>query len=994
MAAQAAAAVEADPMAAVALAAPADTEAGIVAQAAVTVDEAVYAAALEAAEEATSARYRTAAAAETAPETATWTAYAVKSDAADALSSIPSQAAADVDFYAVLTDGSLVHLRPPVRADRAALLALHEGLSERSAYFRYFSLSRQAGAEHVDRLLGAHGAPDVPNAGLASLIALIGDEVAGLASYERLPTQDEAEVALLVDDDHQGLGIGTLLLEGLAVHAPANGVARLVAEVLPNNTHMLSVFRATGFAAHTRYADGTVHVDLPLARTAALLDAAGERERAAAAQSITRLLGPGSIAVIGAGREGGMGHDLVRSLVGGGFTGALYPVNPHAGTVCDRPAVAAVADLPPGVELAFVAVPAGGVLQVAADCAAAGVRNLVVVASGFAETGALGEHVERQLVVLARRAGMRVVGPNCLGIVNTAPALRMNAIVVGARPLPGRLGLMSQSGALGTALLDAVTQRGLGVSTFVSVGNKADVSSNDLLLYWEQDEATDVAALYIDSFGNPGKFARIARRVAARKPVVVIKPGRGAAGPLPSRHAAALDRVAIEDALFSQAGVLRVNSVPELLAVADVLLSQPLPPGRRVAVLSNSRSVGVLAGDACIAAGLELNPLSAPAQEAVQASAPASTVVANPVDLTAAAGPAEYAAAIGVLLAAEEVDAVLVVHTTLHAGGHNQVAAAVNAAAAGSAKPVLASYVGGGAAAVDRVVLSRGGVPAFDYPEVAAGALAQAAEYAQWRRQPRGQAPELVGVQPAFARRRLREVVGSRPDGCWLPSSVVAEVLGDYGVPLVSGSVVRSPAQAAEFADGLGSAIALRALNPDLGPEPADGAARLWLPDGAAAGQAYAEMAVRLGERMGGAALVRPMVPGGTELVIRAAQDWLFGPVIMLGFGGSTGDLMEDRVYGLLPLTDLDADRLISSLRCSPLLFGYHDRPRAKVEALADVLLRVAALIEDVPQVAELTLNPVVVTENDAVVCAARMRVAPPEPHPSVWLPRLKETAS
>jgi acyl-CoA synthetase (NDP forming) len=602
--------------------------------------------------------------------------------------------------------------------------------------------------------------------------------------------------------------------------------------------------------------------------------------------------------------------------------------------------------------------------------------------------------VERQLVVLARRAGMRVIGPNCLGIVNTAPAIRLNATVAGARPLPGRLGIMSQSGALGTALLDAVTSRGLGVSTFVSVGNKADVSSNDLLLYWEQDEATDVAALYIDSFGNPGKFARIARRVAGRKPVIVIKPGRGASGSVPTRHAAVLDRVAAEDALFTQAGVLRVNSVPELLAVAGVLLSQPLPPGRRVAVLSNSRSVGVLAGDACVTAGLQMNALTGPTQEAVQASAPGSTVVANPVDLTAAAGPAEYAAAIGVLLAAGEVDAVLVVHTTLHGGGHDEVAAAVNAAAVGSAKPVLASYVGGGAAALDRDVVSRGGVPAFDYPEMAAGALAQAAEYADWRRQPGGQTPEFADVQPAAARRRLREILAARPDGCWVPSSVVAEVLGDYGVPLVPGSVVRSPAQAAEFADGQGGPVALWALNPDLGPEPAEGAVRPWLPDGDAAWGAYSEMAAQLGERMGGAAVARPMVPGGTDLVIRIAQDWLFGPVIILGFGGNTGDLMGDRGYRLLPLTDLDAERLISSLRCSPLLFGYHDQPPADVEALADVLLRVAALAEDVPQVADLALNPVVVSESGTVVGDARMRVAPPEPRPSVWLPRLKETAS
>jgi acyl-CoA synthetase (NDP forming)/RimJ/RimL family protein N-acetyltransferase len=893
----------------------------------------------------------------------------------------------DVDFHAILTNGNLVHLRPPVAADRAALLALHDGLSETSAYFRYFSLSRQAGATHVDHLLGAAEDSRVRPGDLASLIALIGEEVAGLASYERLPTGDEAEVALLVDDEHQGLGIGTLLLEALAVHATANGVARLVAEVLPNNASMLNVFRSAGFTAHTRYSDGTVHVDFPLARTAALLDAAGERERAAAAQSITRLLAPASIAVIGAGRTGGMGHDLVQSLTDGGFRGRLYPVNPNAKTVCGRPAVATAADLPPGVDLAFVAVPADRVLEVVGNCATAGVHNLVVVASGFSETGAIGEHVERQLVVLARRAGMRVVGPNCLGIVNTAPSVRMNATVVGARPLPGRLGMMSQSGALGTTMLDAAIQRGVGLSTFVSVGNKADVSSNDLLLYWEQDAATDVAALYIDSFGNPRKFGRIARRVARRKPVLVIKPGRGAAGPGPTHSPTARDRVATEDALFTQAGVLRVDSVPQLLAVADVLLSAPLPAGRRVAVLGNSRSVGVLAGDACLTGGLEVSTLRQDTQAALQACAPKSTVVANPVDLTAAAGPAEYQAALAVLLAAEEVDAVLVVHTTLLLGGHDEVAAAVEAATIGATKPTLASYVGGGLAATD--VATRGGVPAFDYPEAAAAALAAATDYALWQRQPEGELPSLTDVQPVAARRRLRKEWVERPGGCWVPHAVVGEVLSDYGVPWLSGHVVRSPAQAAEWADSLGGPVALRALNPDLGADPERDAVRRWLPDGKAAWEAYAELATGLGAEMGGGAVVRPMTSGGTGLIISVTQDWLFGPVIMLALGGTTGQLIGDRAHRLLPLTDLDADRLIGALRCSPLLFGYAGRPRADVGALANVLLRVAALAEDLAQVAELTLDPVVVSAEGATVGDARMRIAPPEPQPSVWLPRL-----
>lgn len=326
------------------------------------------------------------------------------------------------------------------------------------------------------------------------------------------------------------------------------------------------------------------------------------------------------------------------------------------------------------------------------------------------------------------------------------------------------------------------------------------------------------------------------------------------------------------------------------------------------------------------------------------------------------------------LLADAEVDAVLVVHVTMRAGGHDAVAVAVNAAALGSAKPVLASYVRVGD---EKTASARGGVPTFDYPEAAAAALAQAANYADWRRQPEGQLPALPDVRPMAARRRLRDAMSSRPEGCWVSTAVVADVLADYGVPLLAGHVVRSPAQAAECAERLGGPVALRALAPDLGPEPEEGATRLWLPDGHAAWQAYEEMADRLGESMGGAAIVRPMATDGTELVICVRQDWLFGPVIIFGFGGRTGDLMGDRACRLLPLTDLDAERLISSLRCSPLLFGYHDRPLADVAALADVLLRVAALADDVEQVAELVLNPVVVSPSGAVVCDARMRIAP-----------------
>ncbi|MEP6462389.1 MAG: GNAT family N-acetyltransferase [Frankiaceae bacterium] len=659
---------------------------------------------------------------------------------------MPNSGSSDTEFDAVLVDGTLIHLRPPTPADRPALAELHARLSRRSSFLRYFSLSQRAPQRYLDLVL----APD--DTDLPGLVALIGQSPVALASYERLGGGDEAEVAFLVDDDHQGLGISTLLLETLAADARRRGIRRFVAEVLPENEAMLDVFSAAGFeASPRRFREGTVRVAFQLTTTDALLAAVGERERRADARSMARLLAPASVAVIGNGTSDDIGGRIVASMRQGGYAGAVYEVG-----ATRRPHV------PPGIDLAILTMPAEDVLAAAAGCAEAGVGNLLVTSGGFSDAGDAGAAHEVELVTLARRAGMRLVGPHSLGLINTAVNVRLCGTPT-ACPRPGTVGVMSHSQALGVAMLGEMTRRDMGVSTFISGGNTADVSGNDLLLYWEQDEATAVVVLYLERFGNPRKFARIARRLARTKPVVVVTSGRAAPGAAPV------------DALFRQAGVIRVARLEELFPLLEVLLTEPLPQGRRVAVVSNSAAAGGLAAHAAVAAGLVLPELDVSTQQQLHAELPPGAVPANPVDLLERADADTYAAVLPVLMAAAEVDAVLISHARFPAGRHADVSA-VSAAVARYAKPVVASLLGlPRPHRTDRV-------PTFRFPETAAQVLGTLADYADWRQSPAGQVPPLAGIDPGEAAAALRAVLQDAPTGTEVARPAAERLLGSYGI--------------------------------------------------------------------------------------------------------------------------------------------------------------------------------------------------------------------
>jgi len=859
-------------------------------------------------------------------------------------------------YDVLLRDGAIAHVRPLRPSDRHALHELVDRSSERSAYLRFFTGGRNTAHAYMDRVTSDTYCGH-------ALVADLRGRLVAVAEY--IPVDSgTADLAILLDDAVHGHGLGTLLLEHVALDAAEHGVRELVADVLAENLSMMRVLHDLGLDI-THRADGDVlHVSIAAEPTARLRESIASRDHEAERASLARLLSPRSVAVIGASRdEGAIGHKVLRNLLDGGFAGPIHPVNPNAVEVAG---LACHSKVPDGVDLAVVAVPARYVLDVARDCANAGVAGLVVLTSGFAETGQ--RDVESELLGICRTAGMRLVGPNCLGVVNTGA--RLNASFLPHRPVRGRVAVMSQSGAVGAALLER-----LDVSSFVSVGNKADVSGNDLLEFWEDDEDTDVIALYLESFGNPRKFARIARRVGARKPVLLVKSGRSDAGDRAVRShtaAAATPDVAV-DALTRAAGVIRLDSVQELIDTAKLLAAQPLPRGSRVAIVGNSGGPQAMAADACERHGLVVPELPPGLLEGRAAAA-----LGNPVDLTADATAVEIGAAVKALVEAPEVDVVLVVYTPPFGSGIDATRQAIAEAAQGTATTVLACVIG-------HDDLIDGHVPGYAFPDQAVEALAHVVRYAEWRRRPVEPAASPASVDAETAREIVRTELAARPEGCWLSPAVTALLLRCYGVPLVESVEVDGSEAAAAAASRIGLPAVLKAVGPvhksDIG------GVRLNLQDPDEIRQAYREMSARIGPEMTGA-IVQPMLPSGVEIIVGGVNYPAFGPLVMVGMGGVLADLLADRAFRVPPVTD--AITMINELRCAPLLYGYRGSPPVDVTALAEQLERIGRLLEDLPQVAELDLNPVIVTPGGAITVDARIRLRPCHPQPSPLLRHLR----
>jgi acetyl coenzyme A synthetase (ADP forming)-like protein len=860
----------------------------------------------------------------------------------------------------ILRDGSTLRLRAPTALDTEAMVEFFTGLSERSRYLRFHGFPA-VGPKLVEPVLD----PDWHERG--ALIGCLEGRVVALANWVRLRDPRAAEVAFTVADDYQRRGIGTRLLERLAERAAEAGIEEFVAEVLHENATMLAVFRDAGFDV-TRAADGgELEIRFAIEPTSGYREHVAARDHEAVRASLEPFFRPASLAVIGASRRrGSIGGELFRNVLAGDFEGSAYPVNRRGEPVAGVHGYQSVGEIPGGVELAVVCVPGEQVLPAAEEALAAGVRALVVISAGFAETGAAGAERQEELLALVRSHGARLLGPNCLGIASSP--VHLNATFAPRSFPTGKIGFSSQSGALGLALLERAEVTGLGVTSFVSIGNKADVSSNDLLEWWEDDDETEMVILYLESFGNPRGFARIAQRLARRKPILALKGGTTRAGSRAAgSHTAALaGSDAAVDALFRQAGVIRARTLDELIDVASLVAVQPVPRGRRVALLTNAGGLGILAADACEAAGLELPQPSEETRAALAANMPAEGSMANPIDLLGGANAQSFAEALPPVLRDPAFDAVIVLFVPTVGTDEEKVGAAISrAAATADGKPVLCAFLSARGAPAS--LRSEAQVPSFTYPEAAARALGRAAERGEWLHRPAGVVPDLERERE-IAEAVVQEALAAGGD-CWLEPAATRRLLEAYRLPLVPERVVDTPAAAVEAARELGFPVVLKTAAPGAHKTEQGGVA-LDLGDEEAVHAA--------GERIGGPLLVQPFVREGAELLAGAVQDPLFGPLVAFGPGGVLAELIGQAQFRLAPLTDRDAEELVRAGKAGQLVAGFRGAPPTDEAALVDLVLRLALLASDLPEVAELDLNPVLALQHGCVTVDARVRVAHP----------------
>ncbi|HEV3273760.1 MAG TPA: GNAT family N-acetyltransferase [Candidatus Dormibacteraeota bacterium] len=885
---------------------------------------------------------------------------------------------------AVLADGGTVHIRPIRPDDADAHRAFFALQSEQNVYFRFFGPRSELSDREVTHFT------TVDYHDRMAFVAFLRDQMIAVGRYDRLAGGDVAEVAFAVADEHQGRGLATLLLEYLAAYATTEGITQFAADTLIDNRRMLEVFQAAGFRRARRSIEyGVVHLTFDIEPTGHSLAASERRAWTAGVSSIARILQPLSVAVIGAGRNPqGIGHAVVRNLIDGGYTGKVYPVNPHVDELLGLACSHDVEAIDGPVDLAVLAIPAAQCIGAVDACGRKGVNGLVVISSGFAEVGTDGAELQRELLLRAHRGGMRVVGPNCFGVINTAPDVRLNATFASRAPIHGGIAFASQSGALGIAILGQSLTSGLGLSSFVSMGNKCDVSSNDLLRFWHQDGQTRAILLYLESFGNPRAFARVAPVVSRTTPIVVVKSGRSSAGTrAAASHTAALASPdTVVDALFRQAGVIRVDTLEELLDCGQLLANQPELDGHRLAIIGNAGGAAVLAADACEAAGLSVPEFDTVTQAALREIAGPNAGVSNPVDLGAGATPELFGEALRASLRSPSIDGAVVILAPVVTADAEDVARAVVGIDAGT-RPIVFVHLGDGAAPA---ALSEGkrAVPCYAFPERAVRALGRIAEHSTWKGRPLGQVPALDGVDAGAASAITKAYLTEEPEGGWLAPDDAVAMLRAFGIATAGEVAVSSPETAAAAAVQLGGPVALKATGATILHKSDVGGVHLDLntPDDVAS--AYSAMKNHLGSAMEGA-IVQPML-SGVELIAGVISDPLFGPVVMFGSGGTAVELFGDRVLRILPLTDQDAHEMVRSIRGAPLLFGHRGAPACDVAAVEDVLLRVARLADAVPQVAEMDLNPLIASPSGAVAVDVRIRLAPWRRHAETEVRRLR----
>ena len=874
----------------------------------------------------------------------------------------------------LLRDGHTAHLRPIAADDEELLVEFYSQVSAESKYLRFFAPMPTLSQRDVERFT------HVDYRDRVAFVLTVAQKMIAVGRFDRIAPPDgngeEAEVAFLVQDAHQGRGIAQLLLEHLAQAGRELGVKKFVAEVLPENQRMSQIFREAGYQVAGGFEEGVMRFEFPIDSTETSIGVMLSREHRAEAASIQRFFEARSVAIIGASRrQDTVGRTLVHNLVLGNYTGRVHVVNPSADAVSGLPAYKSVADIPEPVDIAIVAVPAESVSDVVIDCAAKGVHGLIVVSAGFAETGDEGRARQRRLVGLARSYGLRLIGPNCLGIINTSSDVSLNASLSTVMPPRGRVGFFSQSGALGQAILEKVSRRGLGLSTFVSAGNRADVSGNDLLQYWEEDAATEVVLLYLESIGNPRKFSRIARRVSRRKPVIAVRSGRTTQG-VPMGHAvrSIVAPPAAVDAMFRQAGVIQVDNLDEMLDVAQLVAHQRLPKGRRVAIVGNSDALGLLAADAAAAEGLD---------------------VCKSIALGPEANAEDFEGALDKAIDDPGVDSVVAVFIPVLNTTGVEVANVLAAVGEQSEKPLVSTFLATeGIPELLRVpdvagaTAGRGSVPSYSAVEAAVRALARVVEYATWLSRPEGALVPAEEVDISRARRLLSQALIDCPEGRDLAFGELREVLDAYGVDLWRRVEVSTADEAVAAGQELGWDVVLKATADHLRQRP--DLAHVWrnIDTEAEMRDAWASMWEIIDEPEAAGFIVQRVAAPGVPVTIAGMEDPLFGPVVSFGISGVATELLGDRAYRIPPMHSGEAADMVREIKAAPMLFGYRGAEKVDVDAIEHLLLRVAQLKNDLPQVRALDLNLVLVGAGGATVLDAHGRVEPAPDARSDWFVR------
>lgn len=869
----------------------------------------------------------------------------------------------------LLKDGRVAQIRPIVPEDAPKFVEFYDRVSAESKYFRFFAPYPRLSDRDIERFT------NVDHDRRVAFVVTQHDEIIAVGRYDAV-SDDEAEVAFLVEDAHQGRGIGQLLLEHLAQAGRERGFREFAAEVLPENVRMLQVFREMGYTVSGTLEDGVQRLTFAIDPTDAALGVMRAREQRAEAASIAHIFGARSVAVVGASRRpGSIGQAILRNLVLGDYGGTVYAVNSQAEAVSGLQAYPTVRDVPGEVEIAIVAVPAEHVRDVVLDCAAKGVHGLVVISAGFAEEGPEGRARQQELLHLCRTHGLRLIGPNCLGIINTAPEVQLNASLSPTMPPQGRVGFFCQSGALGSAILETVASRGLGLSTFVSAGNRADVSGNDLLQYWQQDDNTEVVLLYLESIGNPRKFSRLARRLSEVKPIVAVKSGRSTQG-VPVGHTVRRSSAPQQavDAMFRQAGVIQVDNLDEMFDVAQLLAHQPLPRGNRIGVVGNSDAVALIVTDAAKSQGLQVAP---------------------PISLGADAGAEEFEVAIEAALARPDIDALVCVYTPPIQTDSDAVANVLAAIGEQSDKPIVSTFLASkGIPVLLRVPdlqggsAGRGSVPSYAAPEAAVKALARAVNYAEWASRDHGEYHVAAEHRSGDAKALIRDVLTIAPRGAVLSTEQVHYLLSCYGIDLWTWINVHNKEEAIAAGEKLGWDVVLKAGSEHLRARP--DLAHVWrgIHDAEDMATAWDAMHTWTGIRADTTFFVQRSAPGGVQVAFRATEDRLFGPLVSFGIAGAPSELLGDRTYGIPPLTDVDARAMISGIRAAPLLYGYRGSDPVDVAGLEDIVLRLAALKDDLPEVVSLDLEPVLVHAEGYTALSARAKVIPSKDNRGDWYVR------